>query len=260
LEYHEEGAGEPLLLIHGAPTDHRMWLDHCAELADSFRAIALTLRYFGKQPWSSGWPPFGMRLHADDLIAFIEKLGAGAVHAVAWSYGGHVALTAASERPELFKTLLVYEPGTPTYVTDPNDLATYGADAGAMFGPAIAAVQAGDHEAAVRILLNGSGRRDDYFASQSERDKRIQLENARVMPLLFSQTPPPELACETLTTLRVPTVVAWGERTRPLFEVVSRCAARCIGGERHVCVPGATHMWPQEEPRQFCELVRRSVR
>jgi pimeloyl-ACP methyl ester carboxylesterase len=197
-----------------------------------------------------------MRLHADDLIGFIEALNAGPLHAVAWSYGAHVALTAACERPELMSSLLIYEPGTPTYVSDEEDLAAYRADADAMFGPAFAAVQAGDCDAAVRILLDGSGGRSGYFDAQSEQDRAIQLDNARVLPLLFTQTPPPELTCEVLARLRVPTAVSWGERTRPLFEIVSRSAARCIGGADNVRIPGATHMWPQEDPRGFTERVR----
>src|SRR5690606_30757590 len=86
---------------------------------------------------------------------------------------------AAVERPRLMRSLFVYEPGFPTWVSDPEQLREVSADAERMFGPASAAVQRGDNEAAVRALIDGSSGRDGYFDSQPEDRRRIQLDNAR---------------------------------------------------------------------------------
>ncbi|HEY1283102.1 MAG TPA: alpha/beta hydrolase, partial [Steroidobacteraceae bacterium] len=99
LEVLDQGSGEPVVFVHGAPSDYRTWIPHCAELSGSCRAISYSQRYFGTPLWGTRWPPFSMRLHADDLIALLHALDAGPAHVVAWSYGGHVALTAAVERP-----------------------------------------------------------------------------------------------------------------------------------------------------------------
>ena len=48
--------------------------------------------------------------HAADLVAFLQSLKAGPVHVVAWSYGGSVATLAASQHPELFRSLSLHEP------------------------------------------------------------------------------------------------------------------------------------------------------
>lgn len=255
LEYVEHGRGTPVVLVHGAPSDCRMWQPHCAALSRRYRAIAYTQRWFGLGPWRSDWPPFGFRTHADDLVAFLRQVVAEPAHVVAWSYGAHVALTAACEQPSLFLSLLVYEPGVPTFVTDAQDLAAIAADAERMFGPVFGAVQRGDNEGGVRALLEGSGQSSGYFDSQPVERRRVQLDSARVLPLLLSQPPPPPLGADDLRGLEMPVKVAWGERTRPFFEVVSRTAARYVPGGAHAAVPGATHMWPEERPHEFAEYV-----
>jgi pimeloyl-ACP methyl ester carboxylesterase len=258
LEYFERGAGTPVIFVHGAPSDCRMWEAHCAALAPHYRAVAYTQRHFGRsgREHAQG-PPFGVWTHANDLAALVAALAAGPAHIVAWSYGGHVALTAATLEPHRFKSLFIYEPGVPTYVADAAELATIDEDAALMFGPVFAAVEAGDLEAAVQSLLDGSGRAAGYFATQPKARRDVQLDNAHVLPRLLRQEPPPALTCEQLRALEVPIAVAWGEHTRPLFGIVARAAARCLGGERHAQVPGANHMWPEERPGEFTALVRR---
>ena len=255
LAWVEQGTGPPVVLVHGAPSDHRMWLPHCAWLAArGFRAIAFTQRYFGMDPWSPDWPAFGTRVHADDLEDLLSALKEPA-HVIAWSYGAHVALAAAIEQPRLMRSLFVYEPGFPTWASDPEQLREFSADAERMFGPASAAVQRGDSEAAVRALIDGSSGGDGYFDSQPEERRRIQLDNARVMPKLFSQSPPVAITCEQLRALEVPTAVAWGARTRALFRIASAAAAACVQGPHAGAVANATHMWPEEDPNGFCRLA-----
>jgi pimeloyl-ACP methyl ester carboxylesterase len=251
----EQGTGSPIVLVHGAPSDHRMWLPHCAFLAaQGFRAIACTQRYFGTNPWNPDWPEFGTRLHANDLVTVLSALEEPA-RVIPWSYGAHVALIAAIERPRLMRSLFVYEPGFPTWVSDPEQLREFSADAEHMFGPAAAAVQRGDTEAAVRALIDGSGGRAGYFDSQPEDRRRIQLDNARVVPRLFAQSPPVAITGEQLRALEVPAAVAWGAQTRALFRVVSAAAAECIRGPHAGPVASATHMWPEEDPEGFCRLA-----
>jgi pimeloyl-ACP methyl ester carboxylesterase len=246
-----------VVFVHGAPSDCRLWRPHVAGLAGAGRAIAYTQRYFGRGEWHSAWPPFGIRTHTDDLLAVLREVAAGPAHVVAWSYGAHVALMAVHEEPGLFRSLFAYEPGVPTYVTDSGELAEFSADAGQMFAPVFAAVQRGDCNAGVRALIDGSGQAEGYFESQSPERQQVQLDSARVLPLLLSQPPPPPLGCDDLRRVRVPVTVAWGELTRPFFGVVSRAAANCIGGGQRIA--GATHMWPEERPLEMVDVVRQHL-
>jgi pimeloyl-ACP methyl ester carboxylesterase len=233
-----------------------MWSRHSAHIAKQFHAVSYTQRYFGVDPWDRDWPPFGVGTHASDLVELIRELQAGEVHLVAWSYAGHIALTAALKHPDLIKSAFIYEPGAPTYLSDPADLEAFTADASAMFGPVFEAVQgAGDTLEGVRRLIDGSGQRSGYFDAQPEERRALQLDNARTLPLLLAQSAPPVITCEDLRALKVPVCVAYGERTRPVFSVVSRAAARCIPGGWHRVIPGANHMWPDEDPAGFSAEV-----
>ena len=49
------------------------------------------------------------RLHADDLIAVLEKVAKKPACVVGWSSGGNIALAVAVRRPELFSSLVVVE-------------------------------------------------------------------------------------------------------------------------------------------------------
>ncbi|MCB8823203.1 alpha/beta fold hydrolase [Microvirga rosea] len=252
--YIDVGSGSPVVFLHGALGDLRTWRRQCAALSGRFRCIAYTQRYFGTSPWRTNGPAFGTGTHADDLMTFCEGLGVGPVALVAWSYAGHVALQAASRRPELFNRIFIYEPGVPSYTTDSDELAAFGRDAEAMFGPIFQAVGRGDTREAVRLLIDGSGG-EGYFEKQTVECRQIELDSAHTMPLLLAQAAPPYLSCDDLSSLQMPVSIAWGEATRPIFKITSRAAARCLSKSRHMEVPGVGHLWPDQDPKGFSELV-----
>lgn len=259
LSYAARGQGEPVLFVHGAVTDWRMWERHLDHMAPHHRAVAYSQRYHGAGDWDPAWPPFGVGTHATDLEAVIDALDLGPVHCVAWSYGGNVALTAALRSPHLMRSLFVYEPGSTTWVHDPAALGAFGADAQEMFGPVVGAVQSGDFEGALRTMLDGSGRRPGSFDAQPAALQRIQLDNARALPLVIGQAPPPPVTAADLAGLMVPTCIAWGEHTRPLFAIPSQAAAQAIPGDHHHAVPGQGHLFPDQDPAAFCAEVRRFI-
>ncbi|GAB4038076.1 MAG: alpha/beta hydrolase [Rubrivivax sp.] len=257
LQATEAGAGPTVLLLHGAAADGRLWAPHQALLADRWRAVAPTLRYFGTQPWpADGQPRFGVDTHARDLISAIEALGGGPVHLVAWSYAGHVALTAAARRPERVASVFAYEPGVPVYVTDPAELGVWQADAEAMFGPVIDALEAGDTAAALRALMDAAGQRAGVLESLPPEQRTMLEDNARTLRLQMDQAPPPPLAPADLAALPMPVQVVWGGASRPVFRTVSQAVARAIAHRTHTEVTGAGHLWPMQEPAAFTAALR----
>ena len=127
-------------------------------------------------------------------------------------------------------------------MTDERELAEIATDAERMFAPVRAAVQRGDDEA-VRTLLDGSAATPGYFDAQPPDRQRVQLDSARVLPLLLTQPPPPSLTCDDMRRLPMPVAVAWGERTRPFFAVVSRAAARWLWCSSSRCCGRHSHGW-----------------
>lgn len=255
FEVDEYGSGAPVVLVHGALGDRRTWRRQCEALAPGHRALAYTQRWFGTGEWPAAGPRFGTRAHADDLAALVEALGLGPVHLVGWSYGGHVALTVAVERPDLVRSVFAHEPGFPTFVTDPAERAAFDADAAALYGPIAAALEAGDPVLAARRLIDGVAGREGYYDAQSVERRTIETDNARTLALLFAQTEPTRVTCAALGALAVPAAIGCGGRTRPAFGVVARAAARCVGEGSLVEVPRAGHLWPEDDSRAFAALV-----
>ena len=109
LQYVEQGSGEPIVFVHGAPLDLRSWEPVREEIAKRYRFIAYTQRYFGTEPWPDEGKNFSIATHADDLAKFITSLNAGPVHLVGWSHGGLVSVTAALSDPSLVRSLILYE-------------------------------------------------------------------------------------------------------------------------------------------------------
>lgn len=250
------GQGQPIVFLHGALADARMWASHCEIAAQHFSAVTYTQRYFRQPQTVDPSLPFGIETHAHDLIGFIEALKLPPLHLVAWSYGADVALHVAVDRPDLLKSLFIYEPGFPSYVEDADALAAFAADAEAMFQPVFEAVSAGDLAAGVRALINGSGQSADYFDRQPEAFKEQQLQNAHTLPLQLSQSPPPEILAHHLSGIEIPVCAAHGENTRPLFHVVTETAQQHLSGFSYpLIIPEVGHMLPLEDPQEFMFYV-----
>lgn len=262
VSYTQTGAGDTVVLVHGALADARMWQPHQAFLATKrWRTVAVTLRYhFDSEdprlsPHCAAPAPFGISTHAEDLATFIEGMERGPVHLVAWSYSAHAALYLACHRPQLLRSVFVYEPGFSTYVTDPEALAAFEADAARMYGPLGVAVHSGNLESAVELLMGASGQRPGYCRDQPAHRRQIQRDNAHTLPLLMTQAPPPAITAEQLRSVQVPVCVARGAQTRPVFRVVARAAAQSMPRAHHLIVEDAHHMWPDEQPAAFCEAL-----
>ena len=80
------------------------------------------------------------------------------------------------------------------------------------------------------------------------------LANARTIGPTFSHAAP-EVKCDALKSLSVPTLVVRGERTRMWFRLISEGVAACIPGAESAAVPAAGHMVIVERPQETAETV-----
>ncbi|MCO1336551.1 alpha/beta hydrolase [Microbulbifer sp. OS29] len=254
IEPLQKDSCDTLVLLHGALADERMWAAHTKILSQEFRVISITQRHFGKNG-SNSMGSFGIDTHADDLISFLDENFNKAVHLVAWSYGADVALNAAIKSPTLVKSLFVYEPGYPGHL-DSKEMNTYMQDAEAMFGSVFQAISDENLKEAVEYLIDGSGNNIGYFSSQSPEYRTQQLDNAHTLPLQLSQTEQPTLDKVSLAKIQIPTTVAFGAESRPLFIITSKSAGNHIPNSKLIEVSSANHMLPLENPQQFIQLVK----
>lgn len=249
------GQGPDLLLLHGALGDRRTLAPVAARLSARWRVVVPTQRHFGPAPRSVGSRSFGTASQAEDLVAMLDALGLRRAHVVAWSFSAHSALAAALRAPDRMRSLFLYEPGFPTFVTDPAAQAAISADGAHAFGPVAEAAGRGDWPEAARRLIDAAAGRPGWFDAQPPDLRRIHLDNADTIGLLFSQTPPVPIAAGDLARLAVPTSVAWGADTTATYRLVSQAAAQAIPGARSVAVPAAGHLLPEADPIRFALLV-----
>lgn len=253
ITYWEQGQGEPVLFVHGAVGDHRSWELQRHSIAEPYRYIAFSQRYFGTEPWPDNGSEFSAATHSADLAALIRGLGVGPVHLVGWSYGGAVALLLAVHHPELIRSLFLFEPTLGSAVSDPADAALLAQDRKEMFAPAAAAVKAGDTAAAVKLLIDGVTDRVGTFDDFGPEMRAVLIENAHILPLMFAAAPPPPISCAQLAEIKVPVAIVVGECTRPFYRILADTTHRCIAASRLVIVPQARHLWPSQKPSSFNE-------
>ncbi|MGH1342373.1 MAG: alpha/beta fold hydrolase [Nannocystales bacterium] len=109
MHYVETGPadGEPVLLVHGIPTQAFLWRDVMPELTGK-RVIAIDLIGYGRSERPEGLP-YTPAMQVEFLDAFADELGLEGVHLVVQDLGGPVGLRWASENPDQVASITMFE-------------------------------------------------------------------------------------------------------------------------------------------------------
>jgi len=106
LSYHEQGAGKPLVLLHGFPLDRRIFDHQIGELSKNSRVIAPDLPGFGQ---SKSDKPFTIESLADHVHALLAGMNALPCTLGGLSMGGYVALAFAKKYSQDLTSLLLLD-------------------------------------------------------------------------------------------------------------------------------------------------------
>jgi pimeloyl-ACP methyl ester carboxylesterase len=237
LAYRDMGSGQPILFVHGAISDHRVWRPQFEAFESRYRCIALDLRNFGTSSGGDG-SDFTLKTHSSDLCAFIEALQTGPVHLVGHSYGSVVGLAATVARPDLVAALLLDEPTLATAVTDAGEVSVLRA-ARAELAPALEALSKGDTSAALESFVDWVAFPGAFASLPIERRSTIG-ENARTLQPFLS-APPPRVSESDLAGIKVPISLTVGERTRPHIAVQVRALQRLLAHSTITTIPNGYH-------------------
>ncbi len=107
IAYQEQGAGPPLVLLHGATSLGRE--DFAAQvplLSKAFRCILPDARGHGFTRWDAA-DGFRYDWLVDDLAAFVDALALDTFHVIGFSMGAMTALMYATRHPERLRTMTV---------------------------------------------------------------------------------------------------------------------------------------------------------
>ena len=245
IAYERVGVGPPLMLVHGAAEDGRVWRPQLAGLADEFTVIAWDEPGAGR---SSDVPAdFGMPDYAKCLAALIEALAVGPAHVAGISWGGTVALQLYRDHPELCASLILAD----TYAGWKGSLPEEEVRARiagvrrmlaapeGQFDPALPGLFAADPPAAFVPML-------------AQMAAAVRPESVRTALFVMAETDQRDL----LPQISVPTLLVWGERDVRSPLAVARHFERMIPDAELVVLPDAGHLSNLEQPALFNDALR----
>jgi pimeloyl-ACP methyl ester carboxylesterase len=94
IHYRREGSGFPVLMLHAAIGDSRMWQLQADEFAKHFDVVRPDTRGFGDSELPpTRWSPIA------DLIALMDALALKPAHIMGCSMGGRFAIDMALDHP-----------------------------------------------------------------------------------------------------------------------------------------------------------------
>jgi len=249
IAYERVGEGPPLVLVHGAAVDSRMWGPQLAALADEFTVVAWDEPGAGR---SSAVPAdFVLADYANCLAALIGALDLGPAHVAGLSWGGTVAQELYRHHPELVATLLLVDTYAGWKGSLPEEevrvrvegVRQMLAAADHLFDPTVPGLFAGDPPAEFVPLL-------EAMAAD------VRPESMKTALLVMAEADQRDL----LPRIAVPTLLIWGERDARSPLSVARQFEDAVADAKLVVVPGAGHVSNLEAPELFNDAVREFCR
>src|SRR5687767_14742371 len=113
VSYETYGSGPPLVLVHGAFSDHQTnWQFVKPRFEQQFTVYAIARRGRGETEATAG---HSLEDESRDVVAVMQSIGAP-VFLLGHSYGAQTALAAAAHIPARVRKLVLYEPAWPRVV------------------------------------------------------------------------------------------------------------------------------------------------
>jgi pimeloyl-ACP methyl ester carboxylesterase len=249
IVYERVGEGPPLVFVHGAAVDGRMWQPQLAALADEFTVVAWDEPGAGRSSDVSA--DFGLTDYASCLAALIEALALGPAHVAGLSWGGAVVLELYRQHPGLVATLILVD----TYAGWKGSLPEEEVRARVAgvrqmlaapaeeFDPTLPGLFAGDPPAEFVPLL------EDMAAD-------VRPESLHVQLLVMAEADQRDL----LPHIAVSTLLIWGELDARSPLSVARQFEQAIPDATLVVIPGSGHVSNLERTEQFNDAVRKFCR
>lgn len=105
LHYETAGQGEPLVFLNGIMMTVGSWAYQRSFFKKGYRCIFHDFRdQLRSAPQEA---PYDLSLHADDLLALLDRLGIRRAHLLGTSYGGEVGMIFAYTYPERVQSLTI---------------------------------------------------------------------------------------------------------------------------------------------------------
>jgi len=245
----KRGQGPVLLLVHGFPLDHTMWLGQLEGLSDQLTVVAPDLRGFGNSDITAG--TVTMERYAMDLVALLDELEIeGPIYLCGLSMGGYIAWQFVQRYSHRVQRLILCDTRAAADNKEARDNRLKMAD---------------------RVTAEGTGFVVDsllpkLFAAETLNDHPDRVEAVRQTIL---NTPPAGIAAAqrgmaerpdvtpNLQDIPVATLLLGGEHDQLSPPDEMRSIAAAMPSAEFVAIEGAGHMAPLECPRVVNREIRR---
>jgi pimeloyl-ACP methyl ester carboxylesterase len=268
LAYVEAGEGEPVIFVHGIPTDYRAWSGQIEPFSARYHVIAYSRRLAQPNHNEMDYEKSTIENNSGDLVGLIQRLGFSSVHLVGHSYGGFVAAYCASTNPGLIRTLTLIEPAVSTMLL--KNLKSRSEFIGLLFAhpsiaisaarfqrgsldPSMKAFREGDFDAALRFNLDGIMNRHGAFEQLPESVRVMTKENERSVGELMTRVP--VFGRDEASGISAPTLLIHGTDSPKVLHAIVDRLRKAIPNSETLIVSGAAHFPHFEKPREFNELV-----
>ena len=258
LRFHveDQGAGSPVVLLHGFPDTSRLWRRQVEALvAAGYRAIAPDLRGRGRSERPPAVADYALSLVVQDVVGIMDSLGVERAHIVGHDWGAGVAWLLASLRPDRVDRLVAISVGFP----------------GAAGKPDLEALQKGWYR--LLFLFEGVAedllRRDDWYLM------RVLLGSSADLDSCLDDLSDPEALTaglnwyranvpverllgpvRELPPVRASTLGIWSTGDLYLTEqAMTASAGRVTGGWRYERIEDAGHWIPLDQPERLNALL-----
>ena len=250
LAYAEQGdaLGVPVLFLHGATDSWRSFERVLPHLPESIRAIALTQRGHG----DSDRPASGYRLHdfAADLAAFMDALGLEKAVIAGHSMGGSVAQRFALDYSDRTQALVLAS-SFPTMRGNP--------DVQQLWDSAISTIRDPVDRSFVtdfQVSTVAQPLPERFFETVVQESLKVP---ARVWKALFRGLLEEDFSGE-LDRIKVPTLIAWGDRDTFCPRSYQDRLAQAIANSKLVVYSETGHALHWEEPEHFADDLMEFMR
>ena len=272
LHYVRAGAGPLMLFVHGFPQFWYAWHELLPEFARDHTVVAPDMRGVNLSDKPTDAKAYHVSQQTEDLRQLIRHLGFERCVLVAHDWGGACAWHFAQHHPEMIEKLVIIN--SPHPVPFARDLRSNAAqraasDYMALFRLDKAERVLRDNDFAKLAGLfrewgSAGGRRPDAatIALYKEAWARpgalaASLNYYRASPLYPADPPErvPALRAEDFT-VRVPTLVIWGEQDHALLPGLLDGLGACVPDLRVERIPDGSHWVIHEFPERVTDLIR----
>jgi pimeloyl-ACP methyl ester carboxylesterase len=231
--WHEiSGAGEPVVLLHGAFGGASSFFAQTPALVDAgYRVHVPERRGHMHTPDVDG--PLTYAVMADDTIAYLDQEVDGPAHLVGWSDGAVVALLVAQRRPDLVRRMVL--------------IGQYYNSSGKVPGSTLQEELSSPE--ALGFL------RDEYARVSPDGPDHFPVVHAKTLHMILTE---PEIDLATLADVAVPALVLQGDRDEVTLDH-SRAVVATLPDARLAVLPG-THGLPLESPEVVNPLLVQFLR